>query len=181
MRMCWSCWPSSSRAKRFKRSWICWLRAGEKRRKRTRAKTLDGDKGAIIHLVVAISIRERLWSFPHVGAGGGEFCDGELTLIDYSGPKYEWAITPVLAKRLVSNCDTNLLMTISTFEETAVLSVALSRCDLRRHCLHKSLVDHSFTTDERGNNGDCTSRKFWKERYSEQKRLKTSRNYYKNH
>ncbi len=103
------------------------------------------------------------------------------TLIDYSGPKYEWAITPVLAKRLVSNCDTNLLMTISTFEEVAVLSVAQSRCDLRRHCLHKSLVDHSFTTDKRGNNGGCTSRKFWKQRCSEQKRLKSNGNYCKNH
>lgn len=40
-------------------------------------------------------------------------------------------------------------------------------CDLRRHCLHKSLVDHSFTTDKRGNNGDCTSQKFWKRRCSE--------------
>ena len=102
-------------------------------------------------------------------------------LAGYSGPKYEWAITPVLAKRLVSNCDTNLLMTISTFEETAVLSVAQSRCDLRRHCLHKSLVDHRFTTDRCGNNGDRTSRKFWRQRYSEQKRLKTNWNYYKNH
>ena len=43
-----------------------------------------------------------------------------------TGTKYEWAITPILAKRLVSNCDTNLLMTISTFEEVAVLSVAQS-------------------------------------------------------
>nr|DAO17399.1 MAG TPA: hypothetical protein [Caudoviricetes sp.] len=68
---------------------------------------------------------------------------------------------------LVSNYDTNLLMTISTFEEVAVLSVVLSRCDLRRHCLRKSLVDHSFTTDKRGNNGDCTFRKFWKRRCSE--------------
>ena len=72
-------------------------------------------------------------------------------------------------------------MTISTFEETAVLSVALSRCDLRRHCLHKSLVDHSFTTDKRGNNGDCTSQKFWKRCCSEQKRLKINGNYYKKH
>ena len=88
---------------------------------------------------------------------------------------------PILAKRLVSNCDTNLLMTISTFEEVAVLSVVQSRCDLRRHCLHKSLVDHSFTTDRCGNNGDCTSRKFWKRRCSEQKRLKTNGNYYKKH
>ena len=72
-------------------------------------------------------------------------------------------------------------MTISTFEETAVLSVVLGRCDLRRHCLHKSLVDHSFTTDKRGNNGDCTSQKFWKRRCSEQKRLKINGNYYKKH
>lgn len=83
-----------------------------------------------------------------------------MTLIDYSGPKYGWAIAPVLAKRSVSNYDTNLLMTISTFEEVAVLSVVLGRCDLRRHCLHKSLVDHSFTTDRCGNNGDCALRKF---------------------
>ena len=45
----------------------------------------------------------------------------------------------------------------------------------------KSLVDHSFTTDRRGNNGDCALRKFWKQHCSEQKRLKTNGNYCKNH
>ena len=98
-----------------------------------------------------------------------------------TGTKYEWAITPILAKRLVSNCDTNLLMTISTFEEVAVLSAVQSRCDLRRRCLHKSLVDHSFTTDRCGNNGDRTSQKFWKQRCSEQKRLKINGKCYKKH
>ena len=72
-------------------------------------------------------------------------------------------------------------MTISTFEEVAVLSAVQSRCDLRRRCLHKSLVDHSFTTDRCGNNGDRTSQKFWKQRCSEQKRLKINGKCYKKH
>jgi hypothetical protein len=42
-------------------------------------------------------------------------------------------------------------------------------------------LDHSFTTDRRGNNGDCALRKFWKQHCSEQKRLKTNGNYCKNH
>ena len=72
-------------------------------------------------------------------------------------------------------------MTISTFEEVAVLSAVQSRCDLRRRCLHKSLVDHSFTTDRCENNGDRTSQKFWKQRCSEQKRLKINGKCYKKH
>lgn len=41
--------------------------------------------------------------------------------------KYEWAFAPVLAKRLVSNYDTNLLTTMLIFEEVAALSAILSR------------------------------------------------------
>ena len=43
------------------------------------------------------------------------------------------------------------------------------------------LFDHIFTTDRRGNNGDCDSRKCWKLFCSEQKSLKTTENYYKKH
>ena len=45
----------------------------------------------------------------------------------------------------------------------------------------KLRLDHSSTTDRCGNNGGCTSRKFWKQRCSEQKWLKASRNCYKNY
>ena len=39
----------------------------------------------------------------------------------------KWAFAPVLAKRLVSNYDTNLLTTMLIFEEAAALSAVLSR------------------------------------------------------
>ena len=65
MTMLWSCWPLSSRVKWFKRSWICWLRAGEKCRKWTRVKNIEGDKGAIIHhlkMVIAFCLEPIAWS-----------------------------------------------------------------------------------------------------------------------
>ena len=50
---------------------------------------------------------------------------------------------------------------------------------LCRQCLHKLLLDHISTTDRGGNNGGCTSQKFWKRFCLGQKPIKTSRNGYK--